>query len=141
MYISKALWVAAVVIASTPVSAATVTGIAVGSNVGTTQVGILAANGAGPDGGNQLGSPAIQYYIPLASSGTVTYGVNGGTASDSGSGGQTLEMWLRFAGFGAGNATLTVRFQDLDLLGGNDPSNFVESLRLFKADGTTALTP
>src|SRR5215475_7107320 len=65
---------AAAILGSYPASANTVTGIAVGSNSSTAPVGILAAPGTGPDGGNQLGAPAIQYYIPLESSGSVTYG-------------------------------------------------------------------
>ena len=133
---------AAAIVGSYPASANTVTGIAVGSNSSTAPVGILAAPGTGPDGGNQLGAPAIQYYIPLESSGSVTYGVNGGTSPDSGRGGQTLHMWLLFQNISPSptNALLTVRFQDLDLSGANDPSNFLESLRLFDRNGNP-LTP
>src|SRR5262249_1331967 len=139
----SAAWAAAAVMFGSGIACAnTVTGIAVGSNSGTTQVGTLAAPGTGPDGGNQLGAPAIQYYIPLASSGSVTYGVNGGTSSDSGFGGQTLNMWLLFQPLSPSpsNAVLTVKFQDLDLNGANDPSNFLESLRLFDKNGNP-LTP
>jgi hypothetical protein len=48
-------------------------------------------------------------------------------------------MFLRFSPV-SGNSVLTVRFQDLDLSGANDPAGFLESLRVFTGGGT-ALTP
>ena len=119
-------------------SAATI-GVTVAGNGSNTVVGSTAAPGAGPDGGNQLGTTAVQYFIPLGNTSGV-YGVsNYGLAADSGNGGGTEQMFLRFSPV-SGNSVLTVRFQDLDLSGANDPAGFLESLRVFTGGGT-ALTP
>jgi hypothetical protein len=123
-------------------SAATV-GVTVAGNGSNSVVGQTRAPGAGPDGGNQLGTTAILYYVPLGNI-SGTYGVsNGGTyglAPDSGNGGATETMFLRFSPV-SGNSVLTVRFQDLDLSGANDPTGFFESLQVFTGNGSTALTP
>jgi hypothetical protein len=75
----------------------------------------------------------IDFYIPL--DGTETYGVSGGgLSSDScwgfGCGG-SLSMYLRFSPVTPGPNLLTLRFEDLDLNGVNDPSGFLETLELF----------
>ena len=55
-------------------SAATI-GVTVAGNGSNTVVGSTAAPGAGPDGGNQLGTTAVQYFIPLGNTSGV-YGVS-----------------------------------------------------------------
>jgi len=84
---------------------------------------------------------AIRYFIPLKDYGTGTYGVGSacshagyGMCSDSGDGGATLQMVLRFEPTKAGQNTLTIRFEDLDLIGANDPDGFHERLNLFEGD-------
>ena len=107
-----------------PASAAT-TGIVVSGIGSTTQIGLHPASNAGPDGGNLLGAGGIEYYIPL-SGGNGTYGVsNYGLNADFGNGGPTEKMFLYFSPV-SGNSVLTIKFQDLDLVGANDPSGFFE---------------
>jgi PEP-CTERM motif-containing protein len=106
--------------ALSPVSADTI-GIAVSS------VGSSAAVGtAAPDG-------TISFFIPLTSAASGTYGVSGkGTSSDSCTTpnclGGSLEMFLRFAPVQVGANVLTLDFSDLDLIGANDPTYFLESI-------------
>jgi len=140
MSLSKAFCVAALVatIGVSAASASTV-GVTVSANGSNTVVGVTAAPGAGPDGGNQLGATAVQYYITLGNA-NGTYGVGGfGLSSDTGNGGGTESMFLKFSPV-SGNSVLTVRFQDLDLNHANDPAGFLESLRVYTGGGT-ALTP
>ena len=129
---------------------AAIVGVAVNSiGMGATPVAGATFNpGAGPDGGNQLGAQAIGYYIPLGDN-SGTFGAadgspaNGGfgQSSDSGNGGGTLTMILRFSGVQTGvSGVLNVLFQDLDLAGANDPAGFLESLRIYDA-ANNALTP
>ena len=93
----------------------------------------------GPDGGNLLGAGGIEYYIPLSGS-NGTYGVsNYGLNPDFGNGGPTEKMFLYFSPV-SGNSVLTIKFQDLDLVGANDPSGFFESLQIF-GQGGNPLTP
>ena len=93
---------------------------------------------------------AIGYFIPLADVGgsanrcaygsrsyTFTKG-NGQTGSaicgqqrDYGSGGSTLAMFLNFGNVEGGNSILNLYFEDLDLLGLNDPDNFSETVSVF----------
>lgn len=104
--------------------------------------------GAGPAGGNQLGAPAIGYYIPLGDASGVFGAGDGspadggfGQSSDSGDGGGRLTMILRFSGVETGvGGVLTVLFQDLDLAGANDPVGFFETVRVYDAAGDP-LTP
>lgn len=82
-----------------------------------------------------LGGQAIRYFVPLGDA-SGTYGVtNGGafgTTADSGNGGGTLSMYLRFSGLTIGQTgTLTVRFEDLDVMPVNDPNGFTEQLNVF----------
>ena len=85
-----------------------------------------------------LGAGGIEYYIPLSGNGT--YGVsNYGLSPDFGNGGGTEKMFLYFSPV-SGNSVLTIKFQDLDLVGANDPSGFFETLRIFDQGGNP-LTP
>lgn len=139
-----ACWVgvaaAATAMIATAASAAPVStvGVAVGSLTGTSPVGST-------ENLALLGGPAIRYFIPLGD-GSGTYGVgsncwgNGfGTCSDTGNGGGTMQMFLRFSPISTtAPSMLTINFQDLDLKGVNDPTGFFESLNLYR--GTTSLT-
>jgi hypothetical protein len=103
-----------------PVSADTI-GIAVGSVGSAIAVGTTA-----PDG-------TINFYIPLTSSASGTYGVSGkGTSADTCTTpnclGGSLDMYLRFAPVQIGANILTLNFSDLDLVGANDPTYFLESV-------------
>ena len=88
-----------------------------------------------------LGGTSVQYFVPLGdTSGTygVSNGGNFGRSADTGNGGGTLSMWLRFTGLTIGqSATLTIRFEDLDLSPVNDPAGFLERLNVFNASGTS----
>jgi len=75
----------------------------------------------------------ISFYIPLTSSASGTYGVSGkGTSSDTCTTptclGGSLDMFLRFAPVQVGANVLTLDFSDLDLVGANDPTYFLESV-------------
>ena len=88
-----------------------------------------------------LGGTSIRYYVPLGDA-SGTYGVsssgNFGRFSDTGNGGGTLSMWLRFTGLTVGQAgTLTIKFEDLDVTPVNDPNGFTERLNLFNSSGTS----
>ena len=142
MSLAKTLFAAAITstIAGlmSPASAAT-TGVVVSGIGSTAQIGLHPASNAGPDGGNQLGAGGIEYYIPLSGS-NGTYGVsNYGLSADFGNGGPTEKMFLYFSPV-SGNSVLTIKFQDLDLVGANDPSGFFETLRIFDQGGNP-LTP
>jgi hypothetical protein len=117
-------------------ASAAVVGVAVDEvGAGATPIaGAVFAPGAGPDGGNDLGAPAIGYYIPLGNASGV-FGVGGfGQSSDFGNGGGTLTMILQFSGVEAGlDGSLNVLFEDLDLSGANDPVGFLESIQIFDA--------
>jgi hypothetical protein len=88
----------------------------------------------------------VQYYIPLSTSkgGTfgvtyIGYGKTAGTTSDSGDGSRysTLSMYMLFDVplTATGPAKLTVDFDDLDLIGANDPNGFYEAVKFYDADG------
>lgn len=88
-----------------------------------------------------LGGTSVRYFIPLGDA-SGTYGVsssgNFGRSADSGNGGGTLSMWLRFTGLTVGqSATLTVKFEDLDVTPVNDPGGFTERLNIFNQGGTS----
>lgn len=104
------------------------------NSTGTTVVGDTENRAA-------LGGTSVRYFVPLGDS-SGTYGVsnsgNFGRFADSGNGGGTLSMWLRFTGLTVGQAgTLTIRFEDLDLIGVNDPAGFFERLNVFNSSGTS----
>lgn len=115
-------------------SAVPVTGVAVDNFTSQTSVG-------GPTVfRNALGGDAIKYFIPLTNSGTCTYGVNCGTSSDTGYGGTVMSMNLMFNPVVANvAATLSVNFEDLDLIDANDPWWFLEEVQVFDGNGS-ALT-
>jgi len=79
----------------------------------------------------------IEYFIPLGSSGTCTYGDGCGTSADTGSGGEKMSMFLEFDPVAlTGPASLTLEFDDLDLDPVNDPTGFLETVQVFDASGT-----
>jgi hypothetical protein len=91
--------------------------------------------------GNVAADGTIKFYIAL--DGTETFGVSGGgltadTCFASGCGG-TLNMYLAFSPVMVGPSLLTLSFTDLDLFGVNDPSNFLESVRIISNGVTLAL--
>jgi hypothetical protein len=91
-----------------------------------------------------LGGEAVKYFIPLSDN-SGTYGVdnggNFGLQADSGNGGGTLSMYLMFDPINAGSQyILEVLFEDLDLVGANDPVGFLESVEVLSADGLTSLS-
>ncbi len=91
-----------------------------------------------------LGGEAVKYFIPLSDTSGV-YGVdnggNFGLVSDSGNGGGTLSMYLLFEPINLGaQYILDVMFEDLDLIGANDPAGFLESVEVLSADGLTSLS-
>ena len=122
-----------VLFGSAAVNASTISGYTVAGFGETDQVGITSTAGE-----SVLGDGAIEYYIPLGDA-SGTYGVGGfGTSSDTGNGGGTLAMWLRFAPVTAGaGAKLNILFEDLDLMGANDPTGFFETVNVFDKDGTS----
>lgn len=88
----------------------------------------------------------VQYYIPLSTSKGGVFGVTkvgwgktAGTTSDRGDGSSssTLSMFMLFdVPTGAtGPATLSVYFEDLDLIGANDPNGFYEAVKFYDATG------
>lgn len=86
-----------------------------------------------------LGGDAIEYYIPLGNT-DCTYGIGTcGTVSDSGDGGGILSMNLMFTPVEMVASSLSILFEDLDLIDANDPYGFFESVQLFDSTGT-ALT-
>lgn len=90
-----------------------------------------------------LGAEAIEYFIPLSGGSDCVFGVSCGLVKDSGYGGKTMSMFLLFEDVSTSVAsTLNIVFEDLDLLGVNDPDWFRETLKIFEFDGgtKTALT-
>ena len=93
----------------------------------------------------------IGYFIPLAdvtdggcSYGKKTYSFKGsggnnrsavcGQDRDYGSGGSTLRMFLDFVSVEGGDSVLNLFFEDLDLLGLNDPENFTETVSVWRRE-------
>jgi len=124
-----------------PVYAASVTGVAVDNVNSSTKVGIANAQGV------------IDYFIPLSSANSGVYGVTpvaggiAGTFSDSGAGygyndpnNDALQMYLRYdlgqLDIPASTATLSFRFDDLDLSPFNDPYKFFEDIQFHYYDGS-----
>ncbi len=115
---------------SAPALAATV-GTAVSSIGSTSAIGDTEYRSA-------LSGDAIKYFIPLTSGGSCVYGVDCGVAQDSGYGGTEMSMFLYFDGVSTTSAsTLNIVFEDLDLLGVNDPDWFRETLNIFDALGNS----
>jgi len=82
-----------------------------------------------------IGDDAIKYYIPLGDT-SCTYGINNcGLVSDSGNGGGVLSMNLMFTPLVTGASSLSILFEDLDLMGANDPYGFFESVQVFDGSG------
>lgn len=80
----------------------------------------------------------IDFYIPLSSGASGTYGVGGvGESSDTGSTGGTLTMYMEFTPVSAGPNKVLTYFDDLDVIGDNDPSGFLESVEFFDQGGTS----
>lgn len=113
-------------------------GVAVDDFTSPTPVGIFATGGESflPDG-------AIKYFIPLNAGTSGTYGVGGvGTTSDTGSAGGFLDMNLMFAPVSiTESSVLKIDFDDLDLIGVNDPVGFLESIQIFDENGTAITAP
>lgn len=91
-----------------------------------------------------LGGEAIKYFITLGNDSGV-YGVDDGgmfgLEPDVGNGGGTLSMYLLFSPVTAGaEYTLSILFEDLDLVGANDPDGFLESVNVLSADGMTSFS-
>lgn len=91
------------------------------------------------------GAQGIRYFITLGDDDGV-YGVDDGgdfgLEADSGNGGGTLSMFLRFDGLTVGQSyNLSVRFEDLDLIGASDPTGFLETLNVFNAGGSSLSGP
>jgi hypothetical protein len=104
-------------------------------------------------GGIQDSNGEVTYYIPLAQSYGGVYGTMGtggcaiiGTCSDSGSGyrydeadGLTMNIYFDLSGLSnRDNAILEIEFDDLDLVGINDPDWFYESVSLKANNGGPA---
>ena len=99
------------------------------------------SNPLDPHALNPSGFDAIKYFIPLTSAGTCVYGVSCGTAADSGMGGTVMSMFLEFSPVSTiVPSVLDILFEDLDLINANDPSGFLESVRIFDSGGAP-LTP
>lgn len=127
---------------STSISAATITGVAVGG---------ITADPSDPN--DVVGSPtqfrpllggdAIRFFIPLNASTSGVYGANDtwwndgiGTYQDYGNKG-SLTMYLGFKPVDPlSPATLKIHFEDLDLNGVNDPDKFFEQIRIVDGDGS-----
>ena len=86
---------------------------------------------------------AIEYFIPLGNASGIygagnTNGNNGfGQVSDTGNGGGTLSMFLRFNVANTGPHELSILFEDLDLVGANDPPGFLENVNVFDENGNS----
>lgn len=94
-----------------------------------------------------LGGDAIKYFIPLKRLGNCVYGVDTfgrydhktcGVDADKGTGGRELSMFLRFDPVSTTDPSqLSILFEDLDLIGANDPWYFLESVNVLDATGTS----
>ncbi len=128
-------FIASALLFSQPANALVV-GVAVGvigDDPDTQSVGLTADR--------DIGDNAIKYFIPLGHH-SGTYGVGGGsgfgTTHDHGFGGGTLSMILAFKPIDpTKNGVLSILFEDLDLIGANDPSNFLESIEIFDQTGAS----
>jgi hypothetical protein len=105
-------------------------GVAVDAIGSSTTVGTTVVNPGG------LTGTAIEYFIPLTTPGTCTYGVDCGTSSDTGSGGTAMSMFLKFTPIDTLTpAKLVVDFDDLDLIGAADTVSFFETFQVYNSLG------
>ncbi|MEM1075686.1 MAG: VPLPA-CTERM sorting domain-containing protein [Pseudomonadota bacterium] len=95
-------------------------------------VGLANSFGSGADASDIVG-----YFIPLNDDCTFGDG-DCGLEADRGLGG-SLTMWLYFAGVEAGKQTANFFFEDLDLIGGNDPLGFFETVELFDSENQSVV--
>lgn len=82
----------------------------------------------------------IGYFSPLSGGYRGVYGVNGvGMSSDRAQAPSSgaMDMFLKFAPTTIGPNTLQLTFTDLDIMGANDPTGFLESVEIFLQDGTS----
>ena len=117
--------------------AAPITGVAVQGDGSALPNSVVIEN-------SPLGIPdAIKYFIPLTTAAdvaTCVFGVNCGTSSDSGTGGTLMSMFLSFTPVTPGvSGTLSVLFDDLDLINANDPVGFLEEVTV-KSGGTEIIS-
>jgi hypothetical protein len=82
----------------------------------------------------------IGYFLPFSGGYRGVYGVSGvgmsaDTAQAPSSG--SMNMFLKFAPTTLGANTLRLTFDDLDIMGANDPAGFLESVEIFLQDGTS----
>ena len=75
-------------------------------------------------------SDVIGYFIPLTG-GACVFGEDCGTEADTGTGGGPMSLFLEFVNVTGGDSTLSLWFEDLDLMGANDPTGFFESVSIF----------
>jgi len=128
-------WICGVLMALVMVSPAwaDTIGIAVSGIGSTTPVGLTPTNGA------------IPFYIPLKSATSGNYGPRGVSVDTcsypSTCNGGYLNMFLLFSAPPVllGANTLTLEFNDLDLIGVNDPSYFLESVKVISSSNPTVV--
>lgn len=82
----------------------------------------------------------IGYYIPLGDT-DCTFGTGTcGTIADTGNGGANMTMWIKYKGVAAGNSFLNLFFEDLDLVGANDPTGFLEQVAVYNTSESLVAT-
>jgi len=100
------------------------------------------SNGNPVAAGNVDPNGTISFYIPLSGGHAGTFGVGGvglSAGSFSGNGGAgSMDMYLSFSPT-AGGTTLQLLFEDLDLIGVNDPSGFLENVAVYTFDMSSQL--
>lgn len=98
--------------------------------------------GAPVAGGNINGDGSLDFFIPLSGGYKGVYGVGGVGLSGgwfNGWGGPGyMDMYLKFSPTAGGN-TLQLLFRDLDLIGIETPSGFLENVAIFDGAMTTQL--
>ncbi len=99
-------------------------------------------NGNPVAAGNSDVDGAIGFYIPLSGGHAGTYGVGGvgltGGGFDGQGGAGSMDMYLKFSPT-AGGTVLQLLFEDLDLIGVNDPTGFLENVAVYNFDMSTQL--
>jgi len=130
---TKILWGVAALALTLSVSAAQAitTGVTVDALGSSNQVG-------NTENRPLLGGVAVEYFIPLTSAGTCTYGIDCGTSADSGFGGTLMSMYLEFNPVETTvDSLLSINFEDLDLIGANEPIDFLEIVQVFDDNGVS----
>ena len=82
----------------------------------------------------------IGFFIPFSGGARGTYGVSGvGMSADTAQAptSGSMNMYLKFAPTTLGPNMLRLTFDDLDIMGANDPAGFIESVEIFLQDGTS----